>query len=276
MANAHKAARVEFANSVLHNINNILNSARLSCQTVRETNRTSRIEQLQKLILLLNTQSGDLGQFFTQDPKGKLVPEYLTQLGEVLTEESGIISEEMDELQKNLDLMRDIVEKQQEDAKHAINGGEARLILLVEDALKLQREIIQKHEVEVLRQYDTEESVQAKTSEVTHILINLIKNAVEAMETCSRRQLTIATFKEGQDRVCLTVGDTGTGIKPEDLSHMFSHGFTTKASGHGFGLHYCAKTMEEMGGQIEVSSDGPGQGASFTLRFQALGPLVDS
>jgi Histidine kinase-, DNA gyrase B-, and HSP90-like ATPase len=62
---------------------------------------------------------------------------------------------------------------------------------------------------------------------------------------------------------------TGEGILPDHLAVVFSHGFTTKSTGHGFGLHTCANSMIEMGGRIAVASDGRGLGATFTLTFGA-------
>jgi signal transduction histidine kinase len=61
------------------------------------------------------------------------------------------------------------------------------------------------------------------------------------------------------------VKDSGVGISPENLTRIFSHGFTTKRGGHGFGLHSAANAAREMGGQLSVQSNGPGQGATFVL-----------
>jgi signal transduction histidine kinase len=63
----------------------------------------------------------------------------------------------------------------------------------------------------------------------------------------------------------IAVIDNGTGIAPENLSRIFSHGFTTKKLGHGFGLHSGALAARELGGTLKAHSDGPGLGATFTL-----------
>jgi two-component system NtrC family sensor kinase len=63
----------------------------------------------------------------------------------------------------------------------------------------------------------------------------------------------------------IEVSDTGIGIKTEQLTKIFSHGFTTKATGHGFGLHSCANAATEMEGKLTASSAGPMQGATFRL-----------
>ena len=74
------------------------------------------------------------------------------------------------------------------------------------------------------------------------------------------------------DRVKITVSDNGIGIPPDHLTKIFNHGFTTKKDGHGFGLHSGANAAKEMGGSLTAHSDGPGQGAEFTLELPTTAP----
>jgi arylsulfatase A-like enzyme len=60
----------------------------------------------------------------------------------------------------------------------------------------------------------------------------------------------------------------GKGISDENLIKIFQHGFTTKETGHGFGLHSCGNYMNEMKGKITVASDGIGKGSTFSLLFK--------
>jgi signal transduction histidine kinase len=62
------------------------------------------------------------------------------------------------------------------------------------------------------------------------------------------------------------------GILPENLTRIFNHGFTTRKDGHGFGLHSGALAAKELGGSLNVRSDGPGQGAAFTLELPCPKP----
>jgi signal transduction histidine kinase len=82
------------------------------------------------------------------------------------------------------------------------------------------------------------------------------------------RRLAVAVRDAGE-WIDVDVADGGCGIAPEHLAKIFSHGFTTKPQGHGFGLHSCALAAREMGGELSVHSDGPGAGATFTLRLPA-------
>jgi len=87
------------------------------------------------------------------------------------------------------------------------------------------------------------------------------------MDECAldNRQLTVAATLHEKKYVRFSVTDTGSGIAPENLNQVFTHGFTTKADGHGFGLHSSANTAKQMGGALIAESDGAGCGATFHL-----------
>jgi signal transduction histidine kinase len=70
--------------------------------------------------------------------------------------------------------------------------------------------------------------------------------------------------------IAIQVQDNGVGIAAENLTRIFRHGFTTRADGHGFGLHSGALAAKELGGSLVAESAGLGQGACFTLEL----PLV--
>jgi signal transduction histidine kinase len=81
------------------------------------------------------------------------------------------------------------------------------------------------------------------------------------------RAIRIRIRRLEESRVTLAVVDNGVGLPPENLTRIFGHGFTTKADGHGFGLHSCALAAGRMGGSLRAESDGPGCGATFTLEL---------
>ena len=101
------------------------------------------------------------------------------------------------------------------------------------------------------------------------ILVKLVSNAEHAVLATGRPDPVIVfTLGPAEDgRVELRVKDNGTGISPENLQRIFSFGFTTKKSGHGFGLHNSALAAREMGGVLYATSDGLGHGAEFVLRL---------
>ncbi len=107
--------------------------------------------------------------------------------------------------------------------------------------------------------------VLADKIQVQQVLLNLIRNAVEAMELSPRRELTIATARRG-DHVEITVADTGTGLDPDVAQRLFQPFVTSKPHGMGVGLSICRTIVEAHGGRIEATPN-PGGGTifSFTL-----------
>ena len=93
-------------------------------------------------------------------------------------------------------------------------------------------------------------------------------NARQAVANTPEKRITIRVREDSARRVArFEVSDTGVGIAPESLSKIFQHGFTTKATGHGFGLHSSANAASEMGGKLSVESAGLGRGATFILEI---------
>ena len=83
------------------------------------------------------------------------------------------------------------------------------------------------------------------------------------------KRLGIRTERQLDGQLRFEVTDNGGGITPEAMARLFTHGFTTKKTGHGFGLHASFLAAGEMGGSLLAQSEGPGLGARFTLLLPA-------
>jgi C4-dicarboxylate-specific signal transduction histidine kinase len=124
-----------------------------------------------------------------------------------------------------------------------------------------------RHHIKLVRDYAVVPVVQLDKHKMLQILVNLIKNATDALRQSDRNDKVLSAIiaAEGANQVRIAIRDNGLGIDPENLTRIFAHGFTTKKEGHGFGLHSSAVAAHEMGGSLNVASDGLGQGATFTL-----------
>jgi signal transduction histidine kinase len=110
--------------------------------------------------------------------------------------------------------------------------------------------------------------MEVERHKILQILVNLIRNAKHACDESPKADSTIVLgVKTSGDRIEVSISDNGVGIPPENLKRIFGHGFTTKKEGHGFGLHSAALAAKEMGGSLDVQSDGPNKGATFTLNL---------
>jgi len=149
---------------------------------------------------------------------------------------------------------------------------------LIEDASTLALVGARENGVSVTFRLDPEaDFVLADRIQIQQVLVNLIRNAIEVMsEGGAVRRLDIATTAGPEDMVEVTVADTGSGLAPEVVQHLFQPFVTTKRKGMGLGLSICRTIVEAHGGKIWVAS--PPEGGTifhFTLRTAAQGQETD-
>ena len=265
---SRQAGMAEVATSVLHNVGNVLNSINVAVTLVDEHVRKSRAADLNRLVKLLSDHTGDLGAFLTADPRGQKVPEFLGQLADRLAAEQALVLTELASLRKNVEHIKEIVAMQQSYAK--VSGVIERIEIaeLAEDTLRMNAASFARHDVRVVREYSPVPPINTDKHKVLQILINLVRNAKYACDESGRsdKQVTVRV-DNGDDRVRISVIDNGVGVRSENLTRIFNHGFTTRKDGHGFGLHSGALAAKELGGTFTAQSDGPGKGATFALEL---------
>jgi C4-dicarboxylate-specific signal transduction histidine kinase len=267
MLASRRAGMAEVATGVLHNVGNVLNSVNVSATLLRDQVRKSETHSLLKAAELLKQRNGDLEAFLTSDSRGKLMPEFVIQIAGQLQKEQEKISHELERLAKNVAHIKDIVAMQQSYARVAGVAEKVAPASLVEDALQINLETLTQQGVTVIRRFEKVPPLMVDKQKVLQILINLVLNARYALEECAQneKRLVITIAKTDPECVLIRVEDNGIGIPPENLTRIFSHGFTTRPDGHGFGLHIGAINAREMGGSLSVASEGAGRGATFTL-----------
>jgi len=268
MDTARQAGMAEIATNVLHNVGNVLNSVNISTDLVSRKLRNSKGQGLAKAMQLINEHSHDLGRFLTEDEKGKLLPGYLNQLVEAMAVEQQGLLDELAQLSKSVDHIKDIVSTQQSYA--GANSLVEPLVVseLLEDALRMNAGALTRHHVTVIKDYGNVPRVMGDKHRLLLILINLISNAKYAMAGVSNdaRNMTLSATVVNDETLQISVKDEGEGIPAENMTRIFAHGFTTRKDGHGFGLHSCALAAIEMNGHLTAHSEGPGTGATFVLQ----------
>lgn len=268
VALSRQAAVAEFATGILHNVGNVLNSVGVASSCLAESLKRSKSARLTQVVELMRQHESDLCSFFTNDPKGKLVPGYLAQLADKLTTEQTAALEEIAQMQKNLEHLKAIITVQQDSAKGTVRAEELNVADLVEDALKMHSNALARGEIHVCREFEPLPMVTLPKHRVLQILVNLIRNAIQACDgaAAERRELKIRLSRSA-DRLRCSVADTGIGIAPETMRRLFTFGYTTKEGGHGFGLHGALRNAQEMGGSLTAQSEGLHRGSTFTLEL---------
>jgi PAS domain S-box-containing protein len=278
MDTSRKAGMAEVATGVLHNVGNVLNSVSVAATVVADRLRRSKLTNLRRAATALREQNGHLAEFLTSDPKGKLIPEYIATVADQLAGEQTKLLAKIDSVGEHIEHIKEIVAMQQSYAK--VSGVYEGLPVtgLVDDALRMNAAAFDRHGIELVREFaENLPLVRVDRHKVLQILINLLRNAKYAMDAQRghAKRLVARISLASPDRVRISIVDSGVGIAPEHLTRIFSHGFTTKKDGHGFGLHSGANAAKEMGGTLTAHSDGPGKGAEFTLELPTASSRQD-
>ena len=134
------------------------------------------------------------------------------------------------------------------------------VLAIVEDRLQTNNIVVQATLNESLPE------VIADRVQLQQVILNLIRNAIEAMGSVaeSSRVLNLKTETEDSQHILITVQDSGPGIDPKDIERIFERFFTTKAQGMGMGLAICRSILAAHGGRI-LADAGVRQGALFRI-----------
>jgi C4-dicarboxylate-specific signal transduction histidine kinase len=259
----------EVATGVLHNVGNILNSVNTSVADLEEVLRYSRLPSLERTVELLGKHQEDLGAFLSGDARGQLVPEFLRLVVQQLGTEHNRMRDDAHQLAQNVEHVRQVISAQQ--AFAGVSGVVEELTIgeLIDEAIRICGATRPWRDQRIVREIEEVPALMLERHQALQILVNLIANARDALDDqmeAGDLRIIIGAKCIG-DSVHISVRDFGVGIAPENLDRVFNHGFTTKKTGHGFGLHSSAIAARQMGGVLRVESDGPGRGATFTLEL---------
>lgn len=268
MDKAHKKGMAD-TTGILHNIANIMNSINVTYQSFSELVERSCVYDFLRANNMLESKMENLDEFIGKDPKARLLMQYYVSLGDSFRLLQSRLKDYAARMLDKTGLIEDIINTQQGFEGIRSNLELMDVVPVIEDALRMSRNIIDESGVEIVRKYDRQVKALAQRTKLLHILINIIKNAVESMQNARSPEkiLTIEVIRESEN-VYIRISDTGPGIEKGKLESIFAYGFTTKATGHGFGLHSCANYMTEMKGRIWAEQPESGKGAAFVMQFR--------
>jgi len=269
---SRQAGMAEVATNVLHNVGNVLNSVNVSASMVSERIKRSKCAGLARVADLLTEHAGDLATFLS-GAQGKHLPVYLQELAAQLISERDAAVAELAAVRSNVEHIKEIVAMQQGYAKRGGITDTVDVRMLVEDSLRMNEGAFSRHGVTIVREFEDVPLVQVDKHKVLQILVNVVRNAKYACaEAAGGTKCVTVRVRAAHGSILLSVSDTGVGIPKENLERIFNHGFTTRADGHGFGLHSSALAAKQLGGSLQAESAGPGQGATFTLTLPLTSP----
>jgi C4-dicarboxylate-specific signal transduction histidine kinase len=248
----------EVATGVLHNVGNGLNAVNVSAALLAERLVPKTADRVERLADLLDKES-------VEHEETKAAGMYARRLSESARQEQTVMRVELDRLREGLDHVKAIVQAQQGYARSAGHVSPVSLEEAVEQTLSLVQSSIRNHGIEVHVDMQSLPPMVLDRHKLVQVLTNLVGNARDAVRDVPRKGQISVVCRELSGEVVIEVSDNGVGIAPDVRSRVFGHGFTTKKTGHGFGLHVSALSAADLGGRLEVESDGVDQGATFRL-----------
>jgi PAS domain S-box-containing protein len=263
---SRQAGMAEVATNVLHNVGNVLNSVNVSASLVAERIKGGKSARIGDVATLMEQNLADLPRFLGDDERGRKLPQFLRALATQVASERESLLKEIADLRANIDHIREAVSMQQTYARRCGVLETVPVVDLAEDALRMNTGALTRHRVALERDYRDRPQVTVDRHKVLQVLVNLIRNAKYACDESGRNdKRVVLRIEAAPEGVAISVIDNGVGIAPEVRERLFTHGFTTRKSGHGFGLHSASLAATELGGSLAALSDGPGLGATFRL-----------
>ena len=271
---AHRAGMAEIASEVLHNVGNAVNTANCCAEVIGDRLNNSRLSGLEKATSLLSDQASNAVDFFSEDPRGPKLINYLVTVAGTLQKEQAENLSELQRLQETIHHIRDAIASQQSHARKSDFRQRVDLRALLNETLLVNEALQKQCGITAIINMPELPLLELNRSRVAQVLVNLEKNALLSMQSVPERNhvLTINVAVLETDLLQIEVRDTGTGFTPEVHERLFGQGFTTRKEGSGLGLHYCVNVIREMGGDITAYSDGPGTGARFQITIPRAVP----
>lgn len=273
LARAYTQGRLEIVDTLLHNIGNAINSVTIGIGTVYENLVKNRLtSRLRALADAIEGHQDDFGNYVTNHPQGQKVAPFIIGLADDFMSQDKKLAETVGRVQDRAEHIADIVRMQKSLGKGSVYRKDINLRQAIDDAITVLAESIRKRDIEVhVDCNNTPEEIRTQESQFHQMLVNLIKNSVEAIDELAasiglseppaikiRCNVKLTSF-------ILEVVDNGIGIERDKFTTIFGGDYTTKESGSGLGLHSIANFIDGLDGKIYPLSDGIGKGATMRV-----------
>ena len=269
---AFSQGRMEVLDTILHNIGNAVSSVAVGTGTIREELQDDQaLRGLHALAQAVAAHGDDWIGYLQNDPQGRQVRPFISALAEQFGTQHERMQRAVERVTGRVAHIVDIIRTQRSLGGPAPVFKDVDLRQTVIDAVKVLQESLTRRAIELRIDCGSKPvTVRIQESKFHQMLVNLVKNAIEAIDERGGTQagvVRIATQVQGET-LQLEVTDSGIGLEPERLRTIFSPGYTTKTGGSGLGLHSAANYVIGSGGSIEALSDGIGRGTTMRVRLR--------
>ena len=284
LAQAFAHGRLEIVDTILHNIGNAITSVTTGIETVHRSLENDRIgRRLDALAAALTEHRDGWIDYLQHDPQGRKVLPFVIDLAAGLATRNDELIKTVGRVRDRANRIADIVRTQKELGPAGMDRKDIDLREALSATVRVMRDSIAKRRIRTsidCRRAPRE--IRVRESQFHQMLVNLIKNAIEAIDDRVAAQgldgvprIRITAYADGKF-LHLEVTDNGIGIATRDTRVLFAPGYTTKPSGSGLGLHSAANFVIAAGGRIQPVSDGLGTGTTMrvTLPLSSVVPAA--
>ena len=275
LAQAFAQGRLEVVDTILHNIGNAINSVTTGIETVRQHLGNDRVgRRLFALATAVREHQDDWSDYIENDPQGRKVMPFIIELSESFSKRNEDLIKTVGRVKDRANHIADIVRTQKAFGSPAMARKDIDLHEALSAAVRVLRDSLNKKGIHTdIDCEDAPREIRIQESQFHQMLVNLVKNSIEAIDDLTLAQgfdetprIQIRASAE-DDFLNLEVSDNGIGIKNKDTKAIFAPGYTTKRLGSGLGLHSAANFVIASDGRIQASSKGTGKGATMRVRL---------
>ena len=276
LAQAFAQGRLEVMDTILHNIGNAITSVAIGVGTLQEQLVNNQlIERLSALSKTVEAHEEDWGDYVQRDPQGQQVRPFLLALAADFVEQNRELVRTVERVNSQTGHIVDIVRAQRGFDSKAMTSKDVNLRQAISGALKIVQDSFANRGIQTqVNCNDAPTEVRIQESQFNQMLVNLLKNAMEAIDELKRSgglkgppRIEIRACVQ-QDFLVLEVQDNGIGIEQKNLKAIFGAGYTTKQEGSGLGLHSAANFVTSSGGKIQPLSNGYGTGTTMRVSLR--------
>ena len=270
---AFQAGIAEMGASVIHNIGNAITGMTGNVSNIGKQNKI-----VGRLAMLLQEQSVKQGQVLNEEEQQRLL-QVVQQSGDVLEKIAGKegVDGYIDKLHHAIRHVGEVISIQQSAARPVVHATQFRFNMLLADTLGLIQDGLDKRRITFHSELDPNlPRLFLPRNPMIQLLLNLIKNSMEAIV----EQMRVDAELEGAIRLStrqidaeffeIVLEDNGCGLESSKLDAVFQSHYSTKERGSGYGLHSAGNFVSSLGGEIELRSEGVGQGAAMCMRLPLL------
>jgi PAS domain S-box-containing protein len=262
--------KFEIASEVLHDIGNALVGFGSHLNRINRVLERGNLDPIKNVALFLKSQYEAISGAIGNDKAAALLKitegflkaqsDNQTEIGSAISELIHIISH----IQEILSIQRQLVRG---------HGGTherkpVNLVSIIEDCRSMLFASFEKRGVQFKADIKPGNYViKGDHTKLMQVFLNIIKNSLEAMPMDRPERKIQISLESADEKITLKITDNGDGFDEATRQRMFARGFTTKQSGTGLGLYNCRSIIESHVGSLEITSEGPGLGATSTIIF---------